>query len=1008
MSRDQTAGRRNLILTTGLIFLVALWPRLSGLGGFLTTDERFWIESSRDFLGGLISRNFTCPPKTEHKGQAVLAEGRGWACTLRAGHPGVTTMWTGSLGLGLYYLWRAPDLSLVEFLATLPVKPVEPGLIPWVRGPTAVLAAAAMAGGYGLLRRFLARDDRSGELVALLAALLMALSPYELALSRILHTDALETIFLTLSVLALLNYWGAGGGRGWLVFSGVMAGLSYLSKSPALFLIPFAGLLALWRMGQLSAPAVSGRLKLLLRVATDLLGWAGLSGLTYLLLWPAWWVIPGEVFTYVFGVVFGYATALDDKGNFFLGQFVLDPGPWFYPVTWLFKTTPLAMIGLGLALLLRWSRARPAAAPSPASAPAWRRWLGYGSSQGVILFNASLLFALTFSLFLTFNSTKQVRYLLPVYPFLNILAALGWVWLLELRPSLWRWPRLKLFGLAGGLVATANLVLVISTFPYYFTYYNPLMGGIRVAERLMAVGWGEGLDQAAAYLNQKPEADRLTVAAWYGDSSFAPFFKGHTLDYFRQKGNVLAADYVVVYVYQRQRRLPDEGLYNFLARQGPPEHVIELNGVPYAWIYPGLGLDHHLEYERYPGVAELLGWEYTTPGLDPDRPLLRPGETLDFELWWEYLGKPPEETFFLWLVGQDGQIWAEALTQPETPLESESEWLEGEIIRETGRLGLPAGTPPGDYTVYLGFYPETATSPAEAMLFGLGDNPRRVSVRSGGESTPLPATLTRVEAGLENLRLIGFESDQAELKSGDSLQVDLYWQALADLAADYQVRLVLLDQDQAIRWASPPVELVSFYPTSAWRAGQVIRSQLSLELTPRTPGGAFQLGLEILKVGQVVSMQPLRSVSIDGRPRQFDLPAAVKPLKVEFAGNITLAGFWLAPDQPYRPGDPLSLDLFWQPRALVEPDYTVFVQLIGPDGQLYSQMDNQPQAGLAPTSSWTPGEVIQDTYHLTISSDTPPGRYRLITGLYFFETGERLRLTPGDQDFVELTWLDVK
>ena len=65
--------------------------------------------------------------------------------------------------------------------------------------------------------------------------------------------------------------------------------------------------------------------------------------------------------------------------------------------------------------------------------------------------------------------------------------------------------------------APALLAAVLSAFafaliwparPYYLPYYNPLVGGTKVAPRVLLYGWGEALDRAAAYLNTSPTLNR--------------------------------------------------------------------------------------------------------------------------------------------------------------------------------------------------------------------------------------------------------------------------------------------------------------------------------------------------------------------------------------------------------------------------------------------------------------------------------------------------------------------
>ena len=61
------------------------------------------------------------------------------------------------------------------------------------------------------------------------------------------------------------------------------------------------------------------------------------------------------------------------------------------------------------------------------------------------------------------------------------------------------------------------------THPYYYTYYNPLMGGPERATKHILFGWGEGLNEVAAYINTKPNADELVVMLpgyAYGPLSF--------------------------------------------------------------------------------------------------------------------------------------------------------------------------------------------------------------------------------------------------------------------------------------------------------------------------------------------------------------------------------------------------------------------------------------------------------------------------------------------------------
>ena len=49
---------------------------------------------------------------------------------------------------------------------------------------------------------------------------------------------------------------------------------------------------------------------------------------------------------------FGYAATPRATSGFFTGEPVTDPGAWLYPVTLVFRTTPLTVVGLAIALPL--------------------------------------------------------------------------------------------------------------------------------------------------------------------------------------------------------------------------------------------------------------------------------------------------------------------------------------------------------------------------------------------------------------------------------------------------------------------------------------------------------------------------------------------------------------------------------------------------------------------------------------------------------------------------------
>lgn len=565
-----------------LLFLAAWLPRGLALDRFVTADERRWLTRSANF-------------------DYAISHGD-WAHTFQREHPGVTIMWAGTLGLRQEfpdYAQQSPgqfgweDESLEAWLldetAHTPLALLAAGRR-WVALMISLLIAAA----YFPLRRLF------GAPVAALATLFIAWDPFYVALSRQLHPDGLVTAFITLALLHFLG-WLYGERRHYLVSGGVLLGLACLTKTPAVFLISAAGLLVVIELVRSAMVAGGRRLALVTRHlslvdeeqslaprpathAQDvglrsrlLLGavaWGVLAAATFVALWPAMWVQPVatlqsmvmEMSTYVEGHV---------NPNFFWGEVTADPGALFYPVAYWFRTTPATLLGLMIAGLFAWRRGWPMDQPVVRRAAL-----------------ALLLFALVFTIGMTLGSKKFDRYLLPAFPALDILAALGWAslayYVLRLLDG-WKLPQFT----AHRVALSACLLIALSFhalpglthYPYYLTYYNPLAGGGEAANKRLMVGWGEGLDQAAAWLNQQPDSTSASVVAWYGDGPLSYFLQSRAPLYsFWSPEFWLDADYAVVYISQQQRHIPTQEASDYFAGL-PPAYVVTIGGLEMAHIY---------------------------------------------------------------------------------------------------------------------------------------------------------------------------------------------------------------------------------------------------------------------------------------------------------------------------------------------------------------------------------------------------------------------------------------
>jgi mannosyltransferase len=136
-------------------------------------------------------------------------------------------------------------------------------------------------------------------------------------------------------------------------------------------------------------------------------------------------------------------------------------------------------------------------------------------------------------------------------------------------------------------------------------------------------------------------------------------------------------------------------------------------------------------------------------------------------------------------------------------------------------------------------------------------------------------------------------------------------------------------------------------------------------------------------------------------------PPEFQETGVTWEQGISLLGYHFV-ETSVPLGQIVRLDLSWQASEPLAERYKVFIHLLDEGGQLVSQRDSEPLAGIRPTTSWPVGEPIADRYGLRLPADLPTGDYRLFLGLYQAETGERLTACCPAADAVLLARVHVE
>jgi hypothetical protein len=169
-----------------------------------------------------------------------------------------------------------------------------------------------------------------------------------------------------------------------------------------------------------------------------------------------------------------------------------------------------------------------------------------------------------------------------------------------------------------------------------------------------------------------------------------------------------------------------------------------------------------------------------------------------------------------------------------------------------------------------------------------------------------------------------------------------------------------------------------------------VRDQFALRLPADLESGIYQLQATLPDATTL----EMGTVQVIARQHTFEIPRVAHTLDVSFGDVVRLLGYDLDLTQ-VGAGGSARLTLYWQAQKESKIAYKVFVHLLNGSGQIVTQVDQEPQAGKAPTTSWLIGEIVVDDIKIPTTEATAATQ-SIAVGLYDPLTGERLPVLNTD------------
>jgi hypothetical protein len=267
----------------------------------------------------------------------------------------------------------------------------------------------------------------------------------------------------------------------------------------------------------------------------------------------------------------------------------------------------------------------------------------------------------------------------------------------------------------------------------------------------------------------------------------------------------------------------------------------------------------------------------------------------------------------------------------------------------------------------------------------------------------------------DNVLFLGYDLVSNEVvRSGELLQVRLYWQATGLVSGNYISFIHLDAPPENVTFATSdnfqpgdPQAQIDM-PSKRWQSELYVRDEHRLQLPNEMPTIAYALraGLYDRETGRRLPIVPKQGAGQEGDtiflqqvhvlPSQTMFRPEMQSRKNYSLGDgIELIGHTIetaAASGHIQPGRTITVTLHWRALEPVERDYTVFVQLLDEAGQVRGQHDSPPVSGRYPTSNWLPGQIVSDETVLTLAPNLPAGGYQIAVGMYELDTGRRLEV----------------
>ena len=281
--------------------------------------------------------------------------------------------------------------------------------------------------------------------------------------------------------------------------------------------------------------------------------------------------------------------------------------------------------------------------------------------------------------------------------------------------------------------------------------------------------------------------------------------------------------------------------------------------VPFAVIAPhyqpaGPPTAAQLAASKPPADGSDFGGEMRLLGFQLGDSSVVPGQNLHLKLYWQaQIAMDRNWSIFVHVVDEQGVIVAQRDRYPGNGLLATTLLEPGQTIADDYVIPIPDVTVGGGGAhIEVGVYDLT-----DGTRLPLASGADAVSIANIALAARAPVSLpglgdipNPVQRNFANqIELVGYDLPMRAAQPGQAITLTLYWRGTGPIATNYSVFAHVRGLGESLWAGQDGWPQHGAAPTSAWRAGEVIKDPYTLMLKPDTPAGQYTIEVGLYDAG---------------------------------------------------------------------------------------------------------------------------------------------------------------